>query len=146
MSKLLLAILMLGFISTALAQKVYKWVDEDGNVHYSSQKPATGDVERIKLDSAPKYDPADDKPVDTSAAEEKQDAADEKQAKKQLAASDKATNKKLCSQAKANQNALNATPRIRQIDEKTGEVFQLSDDQRAQSLKQANQFVRDYCK
>jgi len=38
-SKLLITGVLLALASGAAAQKLYKWVDEDGNVHYSDQVP-----------------------------------------------------------------------------------------------------------
>lgn len=60
----LAAMLVVGLLGpaagTCAQEKVYKWVDEDGVVHFSEQPPDESldvDVETIKTDPAPRYVP-----------------------------------------------------------------------------------------
>jgi hypothetical protein len=57
------AMVAIAFVSNASAADIFRWVDDDGVVHFSDTAPA-GDtkVERLRVDSAnpPDYDPADD--------------------------------------------------------------------------------------
>jgi hypothetical protein len=46
------AILTLGVSSAAIAGDIYKWVDEDGNVHYGD-KPTGNEPERMAIASQP---------------------------------------------------------------------------------------------
>ena len=51
------------FAANASADEIYKWVDEDGVVHFSDTKPPDNtDVERLYLGrtNPPDYDPAED--------------------------------------------------------------------------------------
>ncbi len=48
-------------VLAAEAGQVYKWVDEDGNVHYSDQPPSQEqDAEELKLESSPIGDDANE--------------------------------------------------------------------------------------
>jgi len=49
----------------ASATQVYKWVDEDGQAHYSQTKPAGVDAEqkRVRVRSAPKHAPTEPEPT-----------------------------------------------------------------------------------
>ena len=37
----------------AAGSEVYKWVDEEGNVHYSDTPPENTESERVQIDAAP---------------------------------------------------------------------------------------------
>ncbi len=132
------------------ADKIYKWVDENGQIHYSSQKPRGQQVETVKVQKGPKVsevvaetsdsDEENDDPVNSSDSEA--DAA----AKAQLAKADAVNMRKMCEQARKNIAALNATVRVVQIDEKTGETIRMTDNQRLEAMKTAQQGVREFCK
>lgn len=58
-----LTIAALGVVSKAMASDIYRWIDDDGIVHYSDTAPADDTAaERLRVDVAnsPDYDPADD--------------------------------------------------------------------------------------
>lgn len=145
------AILVMLFVMVTGIQagKIYKWVDENGQIHYSSQKPPGQEVETVKVKKGPKAvqaeesgsaDKADDKDAPTAEDEEA-----EALAREQLAKSDAANKKKMCEQARRNIDSLNASVRVVQKDEKTGENVRMSDEQRVQALKKAQQAVKEYC-
>jgi hypothetical protein len=53
----LLAALVLTLVATVAAAEVYKWVDEDGKVHYGDRRPsAGGDARALDLPPAPSKD------------------------------------------------------------------------------------------
>ena len=144
---------LLVFASQLQAAKIYKWVDENGQIHYSSQKPPGQEVETVKVRKGPKVaapeaaeaDPVDpNEPVDPQASEET-DAEAEAEARAQLARADAANRQRLCEQARQNLAALNNSVRVQRIDEKTGEAVRMTDDQRVSALARANQAIREYC-
>ncbi len=145
---ILLSLMTLAPLS-ASAQKVYKWVDENGQIHYSSKKPQNVDSETMRL-KVPKPKPEEQAATDQTAAEATTDAADEQaaeaEATKMLAQVDRENYAKLCTQAKANLNALNSSPRVQQVDESTGQTRRMNDDERVQALKNALDGVRRYCR
>ena len=125
------------FASSAFAG-LYKWVDDEGNVHYSQKRPANQQFQRLK---APPPAPAPDnsKPLynaDTST----------KKTDKSTAASETAKNKKIradnCAKAKKNLNNFQIHRRMR---DKDGNVTIISDTERAAQIDNATKAISNYC-
>ncbi|KAA3640386.1 MAG: DUF4124 domain-containing protein [Proteobacteria bacterium] len=138
------------FSVTALAAtKVYKWVDKDGNIHYSEQKPANQQVDTLQIKET-KPSPPPQKTMTESEADNSP-SADEEQAQQRVAAeqslqaADQVNKQKLCQQAKDNRDALNASIRVVRIDPKTGQQVRMNDDERVSALQQAEQAIKEYC-
>ena len=53
MKFLVLILAALLAMTTAAHAEVYKWVDEDGNVHFTDTPPPKQKTEEVKIDSAP---------------------------------------------------------------------------------------------
>ncbi|MCB1583841.1 MAG: DUF4124 domain-containing protein [Marinicella sp.] len=137
-------LMFLGVAVSIHAEKIYKWVDENGQIHYSSQKPPGQETETVKVSKGPKVtqnsSEKEDKETDAKAA------GDDAAIKAQMAKTDAANMKRLCEQAKKNIAALNTTVRVTKVDEKTGETVRMTDDQRLEAMKNAQQGVKEYCK
>ncbi|MCX7544052.1 DUF4124 domain-containing protein [Marinicella gelatinilytica] len=148
--KLSIIFLLCAFSVTAVtATKVYKWVDKDGNIHYSEKKPANQQADTLKIKAA-KPAPTPEKSEPVAKTDPVQDADSETsqqraEAEKTLAAADKINQQKLCQQAKANRDALNASVRVARIDPETGEQVRMSDEERVNALQQAEQTIKEYC-
>jgi type IV secretory pathway VirB10-like protein len=134
------------------ATKVYKWVDKDGNIHYSEQKPANQQADTLRIkENKPTPLPEEKEQAmsaseaDSNEATDDQDSQQRAEAQKSLAAADQVNKQKLCQQAKANRDALNASVRVSRIDPETGEQVRMSDDERVNALKKAMQAIKDYC-
>jgi hypothetical protein len=140
---------LLVFASQLMAEKIYKWVDENGQIHYSSQKPPDQEVETVKVRKGPRVTPppaAEETPADPNEpVDPEADAEAEAEARAQLAQADAVNRQRLCDQARQNLAALNATVRVQRIDEKTGETVRMTDDQRVAAMQRANQAIREYC-
>ncbi|WP_179952234.1 DUF4124 domain-containing protein [Marinicella rhabdoformis] len=148
MKKLFVFALFLTVFCTANAGKVYKWVDENGQIHYSSNKPDDQNVKTVKIRKAPKVvakKAAEEDVEVTPEAEEPVDPEAEKEAKAQMAKVDAANRKKQCETARKNLNALNSSTRVAQVDEETGARTMMTDAQRIKAFQQANKAVRDNC-
>lgn len=147
---IILALILLG--GTAVnAEKVYKWVDKDGQIHYSNQKPPGEDVETVKIKKAPKVvtkentEDAEEAQADPETAEEPVDPKAEKEAKEQMAKADAINRKKQCDAARKNLNALNTSTRVATVDEATGARTLMTDEQRVKAFQQANKAIKDFC-
>lgn len=140
-------VLLLGMYINTNAGKIYKWVDENGQIHYSSQKPPGQETETVKVSKGPKVTATETTETDNDEnnAQAEQDAAADAQARAQLAKADAASKKRLCEQARKNLASLNATVRVTKIDEKTGEAVRMNDDQRLEAMKSAQQNIKEYC-
>lgn len=64
----LLAVWMVLACTLADAQ-VYRWVDEDGNIHFSDRKPVEENSEEVELHSISSYEAVEIKPAPRSAAD-----------------------------------------------------------------------------
>ncbi len=148
MLKIILFTLLIAFTGQNWAGKIYKWVDENGQIHYSSKKPDNQDVETVKVKKGPKVAPKQTKDSDVTDQSSTTDSDDDVEAraaaKKQLAAADAVNNKKQCELARKNYAALNASVRVVRTNEK-GETVRMSDDERLNSLLTAQKSIDQYC-
>ncbi|MCX7552669.1 DUF4124 domain-containing protein [Marinicella sp. S1101] len=152
MSRILITMLLVMFVGQSMATKVYKWVDENGQIHYSSQKPVNQKVETIKLRKAPKVTAASEQAdteegaetaTDEATTDDAEDAA-EAAAREQLAAADRVNRQKQCELAKNNYAALNRTIRVVKTNE-NGETVRMTDDERVKALATAQRGIDQYC-
>ena len=141
MRLLLLTTLMIfaGSISAGL----YKWVDNEGNVHYSQKRPANKQYKRLK---APPPAPANSQPLyNSSKPEKKASKATNKNPNKTVEA-ETAKNKKIradnCVKAKKNLNTLQVNRRIR---DKDGNLIIIDDNVRAKQIEKAKQAISEFC-
>ncbi len=122
------------FASSASAG-LYKWVDSEGNVHYSQKRPRDKQFKRLK---APSPAPEDSKPLYKST--EKADKATK------TLATENAKNEKIraanCANAKKRFNTYTVYRRIR---DKDGNIKRIDDNERAKQIKQAKQSISDFC-
>ncbi len=89
-------IILLLLMVSPVSAGIYKWTDEQGKVHYGSQRPADAAAERLKInaDPSPYSDPAETKETDKDAKKEsdkeskdkkKKEAEDKKKAEAEAA-------------------------------------------------------------
>lgn len=145
MLRIILFAILIVISGQSLATKIYKWVDENGQIHYSSTKPVNQEVETVKVRKGPKVTAK----TATNASDENQqspteDDEAEAAAKKQLAAVDVVNRKKQCDLARDNYNALNASIRVVRTNEK-GEKVRMSDEERVSALATAQKGIDQYC-
>lgn len=122
-------------IFTSASAGLYKWVDNDGNVHYSQKPPRGQQFERLK---APSSAPENSKPLYQSIKQKSNTG--------NVAASESANNERIrttnCTNAK---NNLSSYQRSRRIRDKDGNVTTVDDNVRAQQIKIAKQAISDFC-
>jgi len=145
----LFLLICLAFIGPAAhAGGIYKWVDEQGNVHYS-QDPQGQSAEELKL-KIPKTSSDDEGATKTEpkAADDadKTQADDAKQkAEKQAAAQDqKEAKEKNCQISMKRLATITAGGRLYEVDEK-GERHYWDDDTRKAKLEDAQKNVDQWC-
>lgn len=156
MFKILTLMTAVLFTGQLAAEKIYKWVDDKGQIHYSSKKPVGQEAETMKLKKAPKA-PAktvtesddqaknkDEENKDVESADAKAKAKAKAEAAAQLAEADKVNNKKQCDLATKNYAALNATVRVSRKNAQ-GETVRMTDDERVNALQTAQQAMKQYC-
>lgn len=136
--------------NTALAGKVYKWVDASGSTHYGEQPPTTGAAETLKTrdtlpsdhDSAVKNLEETKKKIadDAVAREKKKEAA----AEKAKGDDDVAKLKENCGKTRANLKLLEEKPRIQEATA-SGEIKVLTDEERQARLAENKKYLETYC-
>lgn len=133
--RILLLTAMIIFASSASAG-LYKWVDDEGNVHYSQKRPRDQQFERLK---APAPAPESSKPLHQSATPTDSKAADTTAAETAKNKEIRATN---CANAKKNLNTYQVYRRMR---DKDGNVTIIDDNERAKQIERAKQAINDFC-
>ena len=73
MSRLMIAVALLGACTLMGAQKVYKWTDENGQVHFDASPPAGKKIEELRLRTGASTPPPAD-PATTAPAAATEDA------------------------------------------------------------------------
>ena len=138
--------LVLMLASTGIQGDLYKWVDEQGNVTYSQQKPPDQKAETIELKGIQSPDPDAGQKLDSL-----RDRADTARKDREVAASESAATKdrderlkKNCEIARQNVRILKTSARV-QDKKEDGSTVYLDADGVAAKLKQAEQQVQDYC-
>lgn len=132
---------LLALGTSATAGQIYKWVDDQGHVHFGSQPPegqaATTVNPNISRPAAatPKAEaPAvdDEKPQEAIDRKVRQDVARQE-----------AERKKFCESIRYNLAQLKNTPRLRT--EVDGEIRRLTEEERQQRISQAEASIKEHC-
>ncbi len=144
--KLSLIILSVTFAGIASAD-IYKWVDDQGQVHYSQQAPESAPAEFIKTPPPPSVDPAQaQKEIDALIAQQKAAEQDKQQAK-QLAeqrAAQEAALEKQCQDAKDALTAYQNHPGGRFYDE-DGDLQRIKEDERQKKIEELSNNIKQHC-
>lgn len=154
--KRLFSVLLITAIFTPLAVTagIYKWTDEDGNVHYGSQRPADINSERMKIESdwlpyadetvaKDKKDETGKKP-DKKNKEEKKPEATAPKAKEPPKLSRKEKQAR-CQQARKSVQTIITRGRVRMKLE-DGTSRHMTDQERSKRLTEAKKNMAKYCK
>ena len=133
--RILLLTAMMILASTASAG-LYKWVDNEGNVHYSQKPPKNTSYKTIK---APP--PAPVSKQQPYSLEEKRGSNAEKTIKSETE-KNKKLREKNCEVGKANLTSYQTYRRVR---DKDGNVTVVNENERARQIETAKQLIRDFC-
>jgi hypothetical protein len=146
MKKLLIVIALLLLNNSYAGQKIYKWTDENGNIHYSSEKPEDKQTDEVKVNTkqpeAPKVDPKA-KEARRKKSEEFMEKHNENLQKTKEQAK---VNKQKCSKAKQILAKFQEQVRMSRVNKDTGETEYLEDSSRAQILKESKKDIKKYCR
>lgn len=127
---------------------IYKWVDDNGEVHYTQLPPQNRKYETLKQASAPADDPAGIR----SNLKEQVDAMDKAEEKRAEAAKEGEEQDKIQELRKDNcKIAKKNLANLHQGGNKAfmlpnGEVIRLTDDERQRRIDEANKQIEENCK
>lgn len=145
--KIAFASLFMSVMSVPVSAGIYKWTDENGEVHYSQQRPEnSSEAKKMKVDSPPsgsdkaqedlkQYQEDLDTMMKDKANREKQQAAEQKQ---------KEVKQKNCDNARNRLTKLNAPAKIFYKGE-SGDMQYMDEKQRTQEREQAQSLVDKWC-
>lgn len=147
--KTLLFVFCSMLISLAATASVYRWVDAEGQVHYSQFKPAGVDsTEQGKPNTNQGPNPEEAKKrleelrakLQTSINEREKSKKEQEEAKEEIE-----RNKENCTKAKEQQRNYENNSRVYKILE-NGEHYWYSEEERAELIKKAKEDTAKYCK
>lgn len=140
----ILATILLVLSNAVWSGEIYKWVDKNGNVHFSDQ-PGNSRSERVDV---PKFktDPVlEERQKRREESDQKQQAEKDVQALDDQAVQEQEEQrKKNCITARERVEQLQTVRRLFRMDE-NGERHDLSDEERANQLVKARQDVEKWC-
>lgn len=133
-------------ISAAVQAEMYKWVDADGNTHYTQSPPPPGiegktlkSPSKVNKDLADKQAESRQKYVD-DARKKRNEVADKQKKETETAAAKKAK----CDQAKS-RLATYERPRVNLVDE-DGKRTRATEERRQAELAKSRKLVAELCK
>ncbi len=138
----------------AQAGQVYKWVDEDGNVHYSDQAPPKGhEAEELILDSTtPSADDVRDaqertarlKTKHQTSQDQRSEVREQKRMQRELAQAQRVDRKRRCIFARQSLATLTTKLPVYSLDEKGNRVY-LNTEERAAEIDRTRADINEFC-
>lgn len=135
-------IVLISFNATA---KMYKWVDEEGNTHYSQSPPLEHEAEVItpppKVDTDSAIKQLEKQRESFNKADEEKTKVEEEQKR---AADELALKKENCRLSRTRLQSLQNSRRIRTVDE-SGNITRASEEEHQSRIKQSMENVKEWC-
>lgn len=143
LQNVLAAAVVLGLISAAAqaAERVYKWVDENGVTHFSSTPPPEG-AERVKINRAPRPSPSTAEAAAAAAAPPGDLYADAVQPDNSAIEAENA--RRQCEKGRNMIAQIEPRPRVFRVDADGTRTY-LLDEERMELLDEARSLVAEYC-
>ena len=132
---------MLLVVSSATTAAMYKWVDDEGNVHYSQNPPVGRAAEAIKATPAP---PASTSSSDSAPTTGEQQQEGTPPAQQPVPQMDPKVMKENCARARSNLETLTNHPRIRVPEGDSLRV--IGEEERQAMIQDAKDQISEYCK
>ncbi|KKN35406.1 hypothetical protein LCGC14_0784030 [marine sediment metagenome] len=136
------------FIANVAVAEIYKWTDDDGQVHYSQQAPKDNAAEVMNVPTPPPISPEQAKrQVDALISQQEADEAAKQQAQERAQA-EKAFDekrKKQCEEAKNALTQYQEHPAARYYDE-NGDVKRMTEEFRQEKMKTIKATIKQHCK
>ncbi|MCH1927064.1 DUF4124 domain-containing protein [Shewanella sp. C32] len=140
---LLLVMLMTISLPIVQAATIYKWVDKNGVTHFSQDPPPTENQTTEQLDSAKLAPPKLGSVAPSTTAEPAPAATNPSVA--EISARNAEQAKSICEQAKFQLDVLNTHRRLQRQDEATGQVIEMSEEERQQQIATQQQRIKLFC-
>ena len=135
------------FLTSPSFADIYKWVDSNGQIHYSQLMPVDQNYELIRAPAPPAINPADAQKSVDSLMKQQADADKEKQERLEKAKENavvEATRKENCRIAQHNLQQHQNNPNRRVMDAE-GNVTRPAEEERQNKIAEFQQHIKDYC-
>jgi hypothetical protein len=132
-------------LTTAQAAGMYKWTDEQGNVHYSQQPPRDKQYERMKVDKAPRSastPPASSSSTGTSGGSQTSGESSGSTTVEDELAKNAEIRKKNCEAAKKNLQVFQVYRRVKGED---GKIRVVTEKEREEQIQRSKEAIREFC-
>lgn len=144
-----IALLALAAATPALAETIYKWVDESGTVHYGERPPEGVDAELVTVTSAKPQGSVDDPYAETRAQQADQKEAEAERMVEAAAAieqqqQEQARIEAACAAQKSRLEQLIPRSKIL-LQNPDGTSRMLGDDERLAMIEESQKFVDENC-
>lgn len=131
-------------MSTAFANDIYKYTDENGTVHYVDRPTGAPSEERVAFVSQRNQSSAPRGDANGPDWRERRQARQEDQKTADQEASDKAERDKLCKEYRDRLQSYNASRRLYRNNEQ-GERVYLGDEEIAEAKKRVSDLIQENC-
>lgn len=144
----LMATLLLPATDAIASDSVYRWVDEDGNVHFGDRPPEQVDAEKINVQTSPgsagqpTADTTSEKTPPQPSYAQKQ--REERAQKRRENAEKQQSIAKGCEQRLATKAQLEPSTRV-MVTTEDGEVYRMDDNDRLEELAKLNVYISENC-
>jgi len=143
------AVMAMTIASGAVANEIYKWTDENGNVHYEDRPTGAATEERLHMtynrtDSSAVRQRTQARVDARTAREEAQTAAAESQKEAAENAAVAAERAQKCEKSRARLESYLQARRVYRTDE-NGERVYLDDEQRQEARQKAEEQISEFC-
>lgn len=129
------------FMSPAIAQQTYRWVDENGQVHYSAEKPTGKAVQTLNIPSGPSKKPQPTK--EEAPQDENKEAIQFTQEIQQKAAQDAEQTKTACTNLRKNLAVYQNYPKAKlNVD---GTIRRLTEEELKIRIVEAEKNIKENC-
>lgn len=136
---LILSLALLTLASTSMAEKFYKWVDENGVTHYSAQAPSGQDAREVNTRA--NASSSQDEAIEALNTRREAAAKQREKAKEAAADAKRAAEKpdevrqERCDQHRKNLETLQNKPIVRRENPETGEMEVMDQEQREEMME-----------
>ncbi len=137
------ALLLVLLALPAGAEKVYKWVDEDGVVHFGAEPPRGQSADTIDVRPTPGNSAVE--PSLTLPDEKEEDSGADQEKSAELTAEQRENRRKRCEKARTTYDKIKDRPRIRREDPETGEYRMLPYEELVAWREEMQEDIDTYC-
>jgi len=148
MLKKIIYLLTLSILSLSnVGAEMYKWVDEEGNTHYTQQQPPAG-IESETINPPPAFDSseaekalkAQQEYLDTERENRQKDAKAQQRTEKE-----KARQEKNCELSRARLESLTIRSKVSETQD-DGSLVVMTEEKRQEEIAKARKLIKELCK